>query len=365
MVMLDKLTAYWSQPNYEEMTNVRETGFVENTGYLFALLGPSRREIITPLSDCQCEGFMRLTQAPHDMADGGGDEPLPGLGSMMTPLLLLVLMSVLIINPSIRNTLASSADSVLTPLIPFADKWFVLTVFLVGSSIMVVNTAFRSLFMDPMKQAHLAHRNKQIRNLMNDARIDRDKVRMDKIQKLQQRLMPEQMKLQNSMMKPMMFTFVFIIAIFSWMALSVESFRVDYVSLPWEPEWNLLDDRVLIFPAWIATYITTSAPLGRIVDRHIKLFRYRSHPLVLAGETIPEPMLEDLKAAGKGTSGGKRKKSRDGPRKRNKKQTAETPQVKPLKATIETICPDCDSDDVERAPDGRLRCVLCRHTWRR
>ena len=99
---------------------------------------------------------------------------------------------------------------------------------LVGSSIMIVNTVFRSFFMDPLKQAHLAHRNKQIRKLMNEARINRDKARMDKIQKLQQRLMPEQMKLQNSMMKPMMFTFVFIIAIFSWMSISVESFRVNY-----------------------------------------------------------------------------------------------------------------------------------------
>ena len=148
------------------------------------------------------------------MSDGGQEEPLPGMGSMMTPLLLLVLMSILIINPSIRNSLANGADSVLTPLIPFSDIWFVITVTVVGSSIMIVNTVFRSFFMDPMKQAHLAHRNKQIRKMLQEARMNRDRARMDKIQKLQQRLMPEQMKLQNSMMKPMMFTFVFIIAIF-------------------------------------------------------------------------------------------------------------------------------------------------------
>lgn len=302
------------------------------------------------------------------MAEGGGEEPLPGLGSMMTPLLLLALMSILIINPSIRSTLATSADAVLTPLIPFSDQWFVLTVFLVGSSIMVVNTVFRSLFMDPMKQAHLAHRNKQIRKLMNDARVDRDKVRLDKIQKLQQRLMPEQMKLQNSMMKPMMFTFVFIIAIFSWMAISVEAFRVEYVSLPWEPEWNLLDDKVLFFPAWIATYITTSAPLGRIVDRHLKLMRYRTHPLVLSGETLPEPLLDELRESEKGSSGGKTKRrSRDGPRKKSSSsgQISQSIESSSEKMSIDQVCPDCDSSDVERAPDGRLRCVLCRHTWRR
>ena len=53
--------------------------------------------------------------------------------------------------------------------------------------------------------------------------------------------------------------------------------------------------RVLwIFPAWIATYIAMSAPLGGILDRHIKIVRFSRHPLVLSGETIPEPLLHML-----------------------------------------------------------------------
>ncbi len=315
---------------------------------------------------------MRFRHGRSSMPDESEDEALPGMGSMMTPLLLLVLMSVLIINPSIRSSLAGGADSILSPLLPFSDQWFVLTVALVGSSIMIVNTVFRSFFMDPFKQAHLAHRNKQIRKLMNEARIDRDKARIDKIQKLQQRLMPEQMKLQNAMMKPMMFTFVFIIAIFSWMAISVEAFRVNYVSLPWTPEWNLLEDKVLFFPAWIATYITTSAPLGRVVDRHIKLARYRSHPLVLSGETLPEPYLSDLQdAASKSSTGKKTKRSRAGPRKMagfgsdNDASDEVFSSGSVASPKSGTVCPDCDSTQVERAPDGRLRCVICRHVWRR
>tara|TARA_B100001750_G_C15501020_1_gene597188 strand:+ start:915 stop:1829 length:915 start_codon:yes stop_codon:yes gene_type:complete len=304
------------------------------------------------------------------MTEDSGDEALPGMGSMMTPLLLLVLMSVLIINPSIRNGLADGADSILSPMIPFSDIWFVITVTLVGSSIMIVNTVFRSFFMDPLKQAHLAHRNKQIRKLMNEARVNRDKARIDKIQKLQQRLMPEQMKLQNSMMKPMMFTFIFIIAIFSWMAISVEAFRVEYVSLPWVPEWNLLNDKIFFFPAWIITYITTSAPLGRVVDRHIKLVRYRTHPLVLAGETIPEPYLKDLQDVSSKSSSMKATRSRDGPRKRMSSASEKSDNKTETRGSVAppkegSCCPDCDSMDVERAPDGRLRCLICRNVWRR
>jgi uncharacterized membrane protein (DUF106 family) len=298
------------------------------------------------------------------------DEPeMPGLKSMATPLLMLVMMSLLLINPKIRTTLATGADKVLTPLIPFSDIWFVLTVGLVGSSIMVVNTIIRSFFMDPIQQAHLGHRNKQMGKLRKEAMQDRDKVRMDKIAKIQQRLMPEQMKLQNAMMRPMMFTFIFIIAIFSWMNLSVEQYRVDYVSLPWAPEWNLLTDKVIIFPAWIATYICLSAPLGRIVDRHIKLIRYKNHPVVTAGEPLPEPLLallRDDKTASKSQTGSARRASRDGPlKKKGKAVVDEVLRVVGAPPKEGTSCPECDTDSVERAPDGRLRCVICRHTWRR
>jgi len=298
------------------------------------------------------------------------DEPeMPGLGSMATPLLMLLMMSLLLINPKIRTTLGSGADMVLTPALPFSDIWFVLTVGLVGSSIMVVNTVIRSFFIDPIKQAHLGHRTKQMGKLRKEAMQDRDKVRIDKIAKIQQRLMPESMKLQNAMMRPMMFTFIFIIAIFSWMEINVMRFRVDYVSLPWETEWGLLTDKVLIFPAWIATYICLSAPLGRIVDRHLKLMRYRNHPVVTAGDFLQEPLLALLKddRTTSKSSGGTRK-SRDGPRKKQGIVEAATEVVAKIVGAPPkegTSCPECDADSIERAPDGRFRCIICRHNWRR
>ena len=97
---------------------------------------------------------------------------------------------------------------------------------------------------------------------MNEARISRDHVRLEKIQKMQMHLMPETTKLQMSMMKPMMFTMIFVIGIFSWMYVMVEEFRVEYVSLPWNPQWEF-NGRILLFPAWIIAYITLSAPLSQ------------------------------------------------------------------------------------------------------
>ena len=305
------------------------------------------------------------------MAEELPDQPEMPLGQLFMPIVLLIGMSFILMSEGLRVSMAGLAGGVLEPALPFHDLYFVPTVLIVGSSIMIINTVFRSLFMDPMKQAHLNHRNKQLRKLMNEARLSRDHVRLEKIQKMQMHLMPETTKLQMAMMKPMMFTMIFIIGIFSWMYVMVEGFRVEHVSLPWNPQWSF-NGKVLFFPAWIAAYITLSAPLGRIVDRHLKLIRYRSHPLVVSGETLEEPLLALLKEK-KGKKNNNRRTQRSQRRNRGSGAENEEDDV-PDKIisnhargrTLEGVnCPSCGADSVFRTDSGRNRCQVCMDEWRR
>jgi len=298
------------------------------------------------------------------------EQPEMPLGQLFMPIFLLIGMSFILMSEGLRLSMANMAGSVLEPSLPFHDLYFVPTVLIVGSSIMIVNTVFRSLFMDPMMQAHLNHRNKQLRKLMNEARISRDHVRLEKIQKMQMHLMPETTKLQMSMMKPMMFTMIFVIGIFSWMYVMVEEFRVEYVSLPWNPQWGF-NGRILLFPAWIIAYITLSAPLGRIVDRHIKLFRYRSHPMVASGEKLEEPLLVLLKEK-KSKKQSNRRTQRSQRRRRGSTEEEEEVKVTEKKRahsqvrTLEGIsCRSCGGQDVIRTDSGRNRCQVCLDEWRR
>ena len=203
---------------------------------------------------------------------GGGDPQAESMSSMMMPMLFLMLMMVvLMLNPSLRILLADGAGYAIEPMLPFHTAYFVPTVFIVGSSIMIVNTIIRAFFTDPLSQAHISHRQKQIGKQLREAQMARDTARTEKMQKMQMSMQPEQMAMQAAMMRPMMFTMVFIIAIFSWMASEVESFRVSFVSLPWAPMWSFNERIMWIFPAWIATYITMSAPLGTVSYTHLTL----------------------------------------------------------------------------------------------
>ncbi len=232
---------------------------------------------------------------------------------------------------------------------------------------MIVNTVIRGFFMDPMTQVHIGHRNKQISKQLREAQVERDTARADKMRRLQMELMPDQMAMQSSMMKPMMFTIIFIIGIFSWMAESAAGFRVGYVSLPWQPMWGMMDTICWIFPAWVITYIAMSAPLGRIIDRHIKIIRFGRHPLVLEGTPIPEPLLHLLKDEEKKSSATTRRsqrRSRDGPRKKGNTESRRGGNLHSAPPQIGTTCPDCSSTMVNRTSSGRLRCNVCRNEWR-
>ena len=127
-------------------------------------------------------------------AESGGDAQADAMASMMLPMLLLLgMMVMLMFYPGLRVGLSDSAGSVLEPMLPFHQTYFVPTVFIVGSSIMVVNTIIRSFFMDPLQQAHFSHRSRQIGKQLREARMARDTAMADKMQTIQLEMMPEQM----------------------------------------------------------------------------------------------------------------------------------------------------------------------------
>ena len=288
---------------------------------------------------------------------------------MLMMLGIMVLMTLLIMNPSIRNSLGDTADPILSPLLP-EEAYFVFTVLILGSFSMTMNTVLRNFFTDPMAQAHIGHRQGQVRKMLNDARMSRDTILQEKATTLQQQMMPEQLKVQMGAMKPMMFTMIFIIAIFAWLTMAVENFRVDYVSLPWASEWNLLEDKFLFFPAWICAYICMSAPLGRVIDRHIKLFRYRKHPLVTAGDTLKEPLLHlVVSSTGPKDSAAQRRKQRSqrnsqSNRKKSKSSSKEDSPEQSFKSDSNSNeCPKCGLTMITRLGARSRRCDVCRHEW--
>ena len=88
-------------------------------------------------------------------APGGPAPPAPPQGAMFTMLAMMLMMVLLVVNPSIRNTLGDIADPILSPVLP-EERFVIITLLILGSASMLVNTVLRNLFMDPIAQAHLS-----------------------------------------------------------------------------------------------------------------------------------------------------------------------------------------------------------------
>ena len=286
---------------------------------------------------------------------------------MFVMLMFMILMTVLIMTPSIRTTLGSTADPLLSPLLP-EESFFVITVMILGMFSMTLNTVIRNFFVDPMDQAHIGHRQGQVRKMMNEARLSRDPILQEKAMTLQQQMMPEQLEVQMGAMKPMMFTMIFIIGIFAWLTTAVESFRVDYVSLPWAPEWHLIEGKFMFFPAWICCYICMSSAYGRVLDRHIKLTRYKTHPLVVAGDVIKEPLLHLVATKPAAANAQARKRQQRSQRKssqaKSKKPVAESAEKEDEpRGVYDFSCPECGGDVITHDGPRTKRCNVCFHEW--
>ena len=326
--------------------------------------------LTTDASSMETNANLHALPAPHGYHGQRliAPTPPPPGGSMFMMLLFMILMTVLIMTPSIRTSLGTTADPLLSPVLP-EESFFVITVMILGIFSMTLNTVIRNFFVDPMDQAHIGHRQGQVRQIMNEARLSRDPILQEKAMTLQQQMMPEQLEVQMGAMKPMMFTMIFIIGIFAWLTTKVETFRVDYVSLPWAPEWHLLDGRFLFFPAWICCYICMSAAYGRVLDRHIKLIRYRTHPLIEAGEVLKEPLLHLVAPKPVAASSQTRKRQQRAKRtqQHRKKQTAASTATntspEPVSSNTPLVCPECDGDVITHDGPRTKRCNICFHEW--
>ena len=116
-----------------------------------------------------------------------------------------------------------------------------------------------------------------------------------------------------------------------------------------------------------------SAPFGRVVDRHIKLFRYRTHPVVASGEKLKEPLLHLVASKGKAVDKNaqrRRQKSKSQSKKKAASKSADRTEMKHKSSKSKTYsgvdglsCPKCGNNMITKTGPRDKKCDVCRHQW--
>ncbi|MDG6220467.1 MAG: EMC3/TMCO1 family protein [Candidatus Thermoplasmatota archaeon] len=233
------------------------------------------------------------------------DSPPPKQDSGSFMLIFVFMLTFFIMfNEGMRMMLAGAVHTVFFPIIGFELSWPVLTILLAGVVMTLISMLIRHKFMDWIGMARNQVVMKAFNKEMREARLGGDKARLDKLMKQQKVIMQAQMSQQNNQMKPMVFSMIIIISIFTWVYMFLAMLENQTFSLPWAPNVSLMRGGPVfqIMPVWIGVYSLVSIPLGQVLQKALKEYTFKKRlekmaeePEIFQEEFVePETIEEDI-----------------------------------------------------------------------
>ncbi len=186
---------------------------------------------------------------------------------------IMVVMTILLF-PDLRNALAIGVGYIFTPIFGFNGEYPIITIIATGILLTIINTYARHYFMDWFQMARIQEKTKYISQKMREAYRTRDMGKIEKYRKVQATVMQEQMKVSGDQMKPMIVTFIFLIAIFTWLYDFLLTASVKYFNVPWATNVDITGG-ISFFPYWLIMYSFFTASLGYFISYIFRLYEFK------------------------------------------------------------------------------------------
>ncbi len=212
-------------------------------------------------------------------------EEKPSMGSSpMMMMMFMLLMMLILLDPNIRRALGSALNPVLTPALGFNDNFPLITVFLAGLMSITFSTILRHFTTNWMELAKSQKIQSAFNKEMRDARLKNDAAKLKKLQEKQPEIMKMSLMVSSSQMRVMPITMIFVIPIFVWLSIFIYQLPLSTISVPWATKVSLTRGDVCFFPNWIVLYSLLSIPFSQVLQRILKLYKYREKIAALPEE---------------------------------------------------------------------------------
>ena len=180
----------------------------------------------------------------------------------------------IMLNPDMRSALGGAMALVMGPVIGFNGFYPLLTLLFAGMMTSTVSILGRHIFVDWVEMA----RSQKIMSAFNkerrEAMMKRNTAKLERLNAMSPEIMKNATKQSMNQLKPMAFTMIIIIVIFSWLSIFVSTTAVDTkFSSPWDFNADLLDTTVL--PHWLMVYALISIPFGQVITRLLKHYSFK------------------------------------------------------------------------------------------
>ncbi len=203
-------------------------------------------------------------------------QPQPGGGTASRFIMMFMIMMTLfiILDPNMRSALGGAMALVMNPLIGFGGAYPLLTLLIAGMITSSISILGRHFFVDWVQMAKSQKIMSAFNKERREAMMKQNMAKLKRLNEMSPEIMQQATKQSMNQLKPMAFTMIIIIVIFSWLYSYVSGYAIDpKFSVPWELNSNLLKSTVL--PHWVMVYALISIPFGQIITRVLKYFSFK------------------------------------------------------------------------------------------
>jgi len=220
-------------------------------------------------------------------------QPAKGSFTRFLMIFLFLLAIVTIFQPGMATEFGSIAGLVLAPVIGFGGRYPVITVLLAGALTTGISSILRDHYTNWIKMIRMQKTTGAWQKALREAMRKGNKSEVNKLNKIREGFMKDQMDVQLNSMKPLAWTFFLFIVLFAWLNVFVNSTLVatggQYFAVPWAPD-VYVNYVPFLFPSWILLYSLLAIPIGQILTRVLKYVRFRKKLLAMNVSLKPESL---------------------------------------------------------------------------
>jgi uncharacterized membrane protein (DUF106 family) len=208
------------------------------------------------------------------MVEETEQRPRSGGASRFIMMFMVMMTFLIILNPDLRSALGGAMAYVMNPVIGFNGEFPLLTLLIAGMMTSSISILGRHFFVDWVEMA----RNQKVMSAFNKERrqamMTQNMAKLKRLNEMSPEIMQAGMSQSMNQLKPMAFTMIIIIVIFSWLYSFVSIYAIDpKFSVPWAFDTSMLSATVL--PNWVLVYALISIPFGQVVQRILKYFSFK------------------------------------------------------------------------------------------
>lgn len=204
------------------------------------------------------------------------EKPKPDSSPMLLMMVMLFMM-LFLFDPEIRKGIGLALHPVLFPVIGFNYTLPILTLICAGLLSISFSTILRHFTTDWMELARIQKTQSDFNKALREARLANDTAKVKKLMDKQPEILRMSMKLSTSQMRVMPITMIFIIPIFTWLWVFMGRLPVSTVSVPWAANVELTTSPGwCFFPSWLILYSLLTIPFSQVLQRSLKLYKYRN-----------------------------------------------------------------------------------------